>query len=206
MLKKTLVALFTAAGLVMAAASTAPVALADTGASCGSAAKVSSDIFKELDKLLKTSICKSFVACSAAAEVAKLSSQLVSFWNQAANNSWATIGPRRLDANTFLTGRLVSTGGRLFVAPTPARSDSITVTIDELDGKGKTGVAICLTSKSGNTRKVKEMNFNLDNDAKKNEHEKRTFTVTGAAGSILSVHLDGKSVGNTFQYKLRAAQ
>ncbi|MCB9558477.1 MAG: hypothetical protein H6707_20340 [Deltaproteobacteria bacterium] len=167
--------------------------------------KVASDIYQQLDKVLKSAGCASMPQCATVAKVNTVVKNMVKFWNWAAQNSWAKIGPRRLDFNTALTGRIVSTGGRLFVSAHPAIKDTVKITIQEIDGKGKTGVAICKTARGGKVIKVANVMFNPNDKAKGNKRERKEVLVNGARSHVISVHFDGKSVGNTLQYTLHAA-
>lgn len=176
---------------------------ADTG--CGTKTnKVATDIYKKLDTVLKSALCQSFPACNSVAKVNKVVKSMVKFWNWAAKNSWAKIGPRQLFFTKAFEGRIVSTGGRLWISPVPSRKDKVKVNIQELDGKGKTGVAICKTGPNGKVIKVANVMFNPNNKAQKNKRERKEIMIGGAKNFIISVHFDGKSVANTFKYKVRA--
>jgi hypothetical protein len=191
------------AAFVVTTTGAVPPAQAETG--CGTkTAKVVGDVYKQLDKVLKSAGCKALPQCATVAKINSVISNMVKFWNWAAKNSWAKIGPRRLVFNSALTGRVVSTTGRLFVSAYPSLKDSVKVTIQETDGKGKTGVAVCKTSPKGNVTRVVNWGFNPNDKAKKNKRERKEIVITGAKNHVISVHLDGKSVGNTMSYTLRA--
>ncbi len=189
--------------------------------SCNSAASVVSDIFNKVHDLVVANGCVTgsdaaatrtrnnygqnyFVCFNTASQINELQNQLVLFWNSKVNNSWATIGPRRLDLNQNHTGTLVSTGGRKFVSLPILDKNSITVTIDETSGKGKASVVVCKVNQNNQYTKVATKWFNDSKQKKMNKSEKQTVTVNGAKNHIIVVHLDGKSVANTFGYKLKA--
>lgn len=172
--------------------------------SCDSAAKVTSDIWDEVDTFVKIYPCVTVVDC-VVKKGSLLTDKLTSFWNAAAGNSWARIGPRKLPFGSTLEGTLVGTGGRMYIS-FPASETPITVTITETDGKGKASVVICKVDEKNRRTKVATRWFNDTSARKKETREKRSVTVKGVKGEIITVHLDGKSVGNTFGYKIKASK
>jgi hypothetical protein len=180
--------------------------------SCTSAAQVVADVWEKAGEVAMAIGCGvatvaggvDFSTCYASANfLSELTSTLIGWWNSVVDNSWATIGPRLLELNTDLDGKLVSTSGRMFVS-LPIATDKITVTIDERDGKAKTSVVVCKHDKKGNATQVATKWFNDTNDKQKKTDEHREVVVTGAKDHIISVHLDAKSVANTFSYTVRA--
>ncbi|PHN03723.1 hypothetical protein [Flavilitoribacter nigricans] len=174
---------------------------------CKSATSVVSDIFNNYGKILATLGCTlaNQAGClDNAQKYAQMTSDMVAYWNKRSKTtSWATIGPRRLDFNQDHIGKIVSTGGRMFISPIPSNKNELTVSIDELDGKGKTSVVICKVDKNNNYFPLATKWFNDTSERKKKHDEKRNFTIKGVKGYLISIHFDGKSVGNTFQYKLK---
>lgn len=188
----------------------APIADAHAGG-CESGTKVASDIWGKYDGVIEKLGCAVVMVASegavppnacldAAEKVAKVADEMIKFWNAAAQNSWAHIGPRRLDLGETLKGRLVSTGGRLFVSDRPLEDDEIELKIEKLDGKAKTEVTVCSEFRG---KISKPWTFTIDNG---NENTGKVWkkTIKGMRGHILMVHLDAKSVTNTMQYTLRA--
>lgn len=180
---------------------------------CNSAASVAADIWGKVHNVAIQGGCAAaqaagyvdYASCfNTATKINDLTGKLVQFWNSKVNNSWATIGPRRLNLNQNLTGTIVSTGGRKFVSFPILNKNSVRITIDETGGKGKTSVTVCKINKNNQKTNVGTKWFNDTSQKKKKTNEKRTFTVNGAKNQIITVHMDGKSVGNTFKYKLRA--
>jgi hypothetical protein len=127
---------------------------------------------------------------------------MVKFWNRK-SSSWATIGPRRLNFGKWEQGRIVSSGGRMYISSVPSNKSKLTVSIRELDGKGKTSYVICKVNRNGTYTKLKTGWFNEVNSQKSNKRETRSHTLSGVKGHLISIHFDGKSVGNTFQYKVK---
>ncbi len=176
-----------------------------TAQSCQSAPSVISDLNSEINKVLKDKGCSpaSFPNCLAnPATYTHLTSKMVQYWNQR-SSAWSTIGPRRLDFGSWEEGRIVSTGGRMYLSCVPSNKNSMTVNINELDGKGKTSYVICKIDKNGNYTKLHTGWFNEINSQQSNKSETRSHQLNNVNGYIISIHFDGKSVGNTFQYKVR---
>jgi hypothetical protein len=173
--------------------------------SCKSAPSVVSDLNKEVMRVLKTRGCNpgNFPSClTNPGTYAHLTSQMVKFWNRKAN-SWSRIGPRRLNFDNWEQGRIVSTGGRMYISPVPSNKNTLQVNINELDGKGKTSYVICKVDRNGRYTKLKTGWFNEINSQKSNKRETRSHTISGVKGYLVTIHFDGKSVGNSFQYKVR---
>lgn len=185
-----------------------------TAQSCQSAPSVISDLNKEISRKLINLGCaisatyqggdtRNFNKCvSDATKYQQLVQHMVTYWN-GRKNKWSTIGPRRLNFGQYEHGRIVSTGGRMYISCVPSNKESMTVNIDELDGKGKTSFAVCKVDRRGNYTPVRTGWFNDTSDRKKNKREKRSFTINNVKGYLVTIHFDGKSVGNTFQYKVR---
>ena len=175
---------------------------------CKSATAVFSDLNAKLTGLMKKHGCElsgpSYAdAClDAVSKYDKISREMVSYWNKNAR-SWSTIGPRRLDFGEWNQGRIVSTGGRMFISTMPARKNTMTVDIKEIDGKGKVSYAICKVDRHGNCITLKTGFFNENSKAKSNKRQSRSITLNNVKGRLLTIHFDGKSVGNTFQYQVK---
>jgi hypothetical protein len=178
---------------------------------CESGAKITADIWKEHDATLKALGCTVVTIASegsvppnvcldAADKVAKVATQMIEFWNVAAGNSWAKIGPRRLDLGTKLNGTLVSTGGRMFITATPLDKDTLDLDLEKIDGKAKTEVTVC---KEYRGKMTTVWTFMIDN-GNDNVGKKWTKHLTGVKGHNIVFNLDAKSVANTFKYELTA--
>ncbi len=180
--------------------------------SCGSGASVIADLWKEYGAVAKTVGCFSAEAVSlgqipyeacykSASQFEKTLEDMIAFWNKMANNNWATIGPRRLEFGDWLEGRLVSTGGRLFISETPLNKGTVDLTLTKTNGKAKTSVTVCKYAENGKATTLWDFEVDSGNDTVGKTFKK---SLTGVYNHILSVHLDAKSVTNTFEYKLLA--
>ena len=167
----------------------ASVALPSTAAAgtCGSVASVSSDLFKEYNSL-----------ASQIPYIDKVD-KMITFWNSMAGNSWAKIGPRRLEYGKTMSGTVTGPTSRVFIAETPSDMKQADVTIKKLDGKAKTSITVCKVDASGNQQKV--WDFTVENG---NGTETFTRTVKGLEGKLLTVHINGHSATNSFKYTVRA--
>lgn len=146
-------------------------------------------------------LCKIGAGLTHKAEKA-LNEKLRKAWRKLAKNSWATIGPRELRWGRKEKGKLVGTGGRMFVASLPASKRKVKITVRKTGGKGKAGVAICAISPgSGDGVRLAKRVFDKGKGT-----EKWTYTVDNAFGKNLMVHFDGKSVARSFSYTVEAVQ
>ncbi|MDQ4075329.1 MAG: RICIN domain-containing protein [Chloroflexota bacterium] len=126
--------------------------------------------------------------------------RMISFWNDNANNTWATIGPRRLEFGENQRGRLLGTGGRIFISPVPMPEDEVTVRVHKRGGKGKASVTVCKVDSDGRARELRDTIFEPGDD---NIGESQSKTLRGVRGHLLQIHLDGKSVTRAFEYSLQ---
>ncbi len=136
-----------------------------------------------------------------AGKLNKALDDMVRFWNRTAGNSWARIGPRRLDLDTDLNGSIVDPGDRTFISAAPMDEDEVTVIVKERNGTGKTEVLVCMHTPDGKATQLAEMLFNEDRRAKRKMESERKV-INGVKGKFLSVVFDGKSVANKFAYTL----
>lgn len=174
---------------------------------CKSATAIVTDIFNNYGQVLAKfgcSLTKQDQCLNTVSTYSKMTTDMVKYWNsRSGTTAWATIGPRMLEYNTNYTGKIVSTGGRMFISVIPSNKKELEVSIEELDGKGKVSVVICKIDKNGTYMPLATKWFNDNSDRKSNKREKRNFTVKGVKGHLISVHFDGKSATNTFQYKIK---
>ncbi len=131
-------------------------------------------------------------------EYQELASTAVTGWNQLANNSWSTIGPRSLNIGSTETGNVVGRTTRTFIMP-PSNRDTIRVTINKTDGRARTGVTICTQTNDDRRQSVVSHSFPNTNDPLV-----ETFEITGAADKVISIAIKNYSVGNQFQYSIIA--
>lgn len=181
--------------------------------SCESTLTIISDLWKEYGEQAKSIGCiaagtatanpATVVGCVAGLnKTEEILGKLMTFWNKMAGNSWAKIGPRSLAIGTSETGNIFGMGDRTFISPTPLNYDTVQLTLDETDGKGETAVEVCLMSTSGKCTKVASYLFNEDKAGKRG-HGKVEPMIEHALGKYLVVLLNGKSVTNKFEYKIK---
>lgn len=179
---------------------------------CTTPSRVLTDIWEEWDEELMRLGCTAAAAASGNPELAvkcleeagKLNEALdrmVQSWNRNAGNSWARLGPRRLDLDRDLQGRLLGPGDRSFITAHPMDEDKATIRVQERNGRGKTEVTVCAHSPDGGSTNLASMDFNEDKRAKR-KVEFESKTVSGLKGKILSVIFDGQSATNKFAYTL----
>lgn len=119
-------------------------------------------------------------------------------WDAIAQNSFATIGPRSLDFNGVESGVIMGQTNRTFITP-PSFKNSITITIHKTDGKARTGVTICTTTRNGQQNQIVSHTFPNGNNAMT-----ESFTIPNAKGKVISINMRNYSVGNKFHYSIDA--
>jgi hypothetical protein len=143
-----------------------------------------------------------FGACySSLSYYADLAESLVAWWNDMADNGWATIGPRELQWSGIMNGTLQLGTSRLFCAAAPSDRETVEISIEKLDGRAETDIEICKMQKNGGSVLTHSFTFENGQD---NIGVTKTRTVTSAKDDIICVHLNNKSVTNSFQYALDA--
>ena len=209
-LPKSLTAALTALSIA-AAATVSPSAHAG---SCTSAAKVFSDIWDKYGVYAVAAGCAAgsaaaggltFTTCFTNANTyAAITEQMVTFWNDSANNSWSTIGPRRLEFNKTLTGTIVGPTERLFVTETPVDKDSVTITVKKTDGKQENNITICKIDQTNKCTVVGTYTF-ANGDS--NIGKEYTKTITGTRGYLIVVHTAAAKANlNEFHYSIKATK
>jgi hypothetical protein len=206
--------MITAVRTILTASALAAVALAAPAraeAACGSsAATVAADVWEEFhDEALYVGCAVGAVLASAdfsdcydtAVTYNDIFTSMVDWWNDMVNNSWATIGPRQLQWSGIMNGTLQLGGGRVFCSAAPSDKENVEITIEKLDGKAETEIEICKMRKDGSSVTTHTFTFANGND---NIGTVKTRTVTAAKDDVICVHLNNKSVTNSFQYSLDA--
>ncbi len=201
-----------AACLAVAAGTLATPATAEAKP-CGSAATVASDIWDKWGDVAAKAGCAAgtvaagidYSACYATvSKYTELVESMVSWWNKQADNSWATIGPRKIEVGDQpLSGTLQIGGTRLFCTPSPVREDRVQVRITKDGGKAKTDVQICKMKKDGSA--TEEYDYTWDK-GKDNIGETESRTVTSTKDKVLCVYLNNKSALKKFSYKIDAIE
>jgi hypothetical protein len=186
-MKKTLLSLTLLTAAIPASVLVAP-STAQAG-DCGSVTSVTADLWEEFHDLAANLPYASKVAA------------MISFWNKAVGDGRWKIGPRRLVYSTSHSGTVIGPTDRVFVAETPSDKDSVEIKLSKTDGKAKTSVTVCKVDSAGNQVKLWDFTSDIGNDTKT-----YTKTLSGMKDRILTVHLHGHSLGNTFEYSLRATK
>jgi hypothetical protein len=168
--------------------------------SCTTAANTGSKVWKHAGPVVKNSLKTTGPVGATAAQVASFVEQGVKLWNKIAkDDSWAKIGPRRLDIDKgFDEGTLVGPTERLFLTGVPA-TNPVIVDINKVDHNGKVKVVVCMVPEKGSAKEVKS--FTIDKDTKKGNL--KSIKIPNAKGHVIAVALHGKSVGKKLKYKVR---
>ena len=95
-------------------------------------------------------------------------------------------------------GTIMGQTQRTFVTP-PSFNNEVEVTINKHDGKAETSVVICTHTADGHMQNVTSYTFPNENTART-----KKFTVSNAKGKIIIVAMRNKSVGNKFEYRIKA--
>lgn len=194
-----------------------PVTIAPSGgqssggsnnSSCAPGSPMVVDIFKKAVVLAKDLGCK-FVDAAAwgqcvddiekAGKMRQFSTQLTQLWGHLVKNSGLTIGPRKLMFGTNHNGTIVGSTGRMFITPVPINGENINIRLTKKAGKSRTYVTVCSYLPDG----IQNSEWQFESPGgNKNKGQVWTKSLANMQGKILSIHLDGKSVANTFQYSV----
>lgn len=138
-----------------------------------------------------------------ATKYAEATEQMVKFFNERANNSRWTIGPRRIEWGKVQTGTVISTASRVFISAAPVDKDSITVKVKKNDGKAQADIIICKVDEKGRFVKLAQVEF-AEGDA--NVGQEITKTVSGVQGHLVQVRIDADSAVRKFEYQLKVTK
>jgi hypothetical protein len=114
----------------------APAAQAQSN--CNSIGNVVTQIWAKFGERMKAKGCKDAEECLANAQKKEdLVKEMIAFWNQQAQGSWATIGPRPLIvAGGYNDGKVVLGTSRMFVTQLPVDDNSVELKITKQGGGG----------------------------------------------------------------------
>lgn len=175
-------------------------ALATEEGSCTTAADAGSKVWKVAGPMVKGALSSSGPFGATAAQAAGFIEKGIKLWNEiAGDDTWAKIGPRRLDFDKWEEGTIIGSTERLFVSSFPA-TNPVTIDFHKLDNDGEVKVVMCKVPEQGKAVEIKT--FTVDKDTKVGLV--KSIDVTGAKGHIITVALHGKSVAKSLNYKVRA--
>jgi hypothetical protein len=171
----------------------------DDKASCATVADVGSKVWKHAGPVVKNAVSSAGPWGATAAKAIQFIEKGIKIWNDiAGDQSWAKIGPRRMDFGSWNTGTLIGPTERMFVSAIPA-VNPVTVDFHKLDHDGKVKVVVCKIPEKGGPKVVKS--FTVDNKTKVGKV--KSIDIDDAKGNIITVVLHGKSVAKKLQYKVR---
>ena len=174
---------------------------AQAGDSCTTAADVGSKVWNETPKIVKDAIAASGPYGSTAMKAAKLIAEGIKIWNKLAkDDSWAKIGPRKLDFNSWHEGKLIGKTERLFVSGIPA-VNPVQLDFHKLDNEGEVRVVVCKVPKKGTGKPKVVKAFTVKAGAKKGLV--KSVKIEDAKGKVITVALHGKSFSKSLKYKVR---
>lgn len=120
-------------------------------------------------------------------------------WNAIVSNGNANIGPRFLETDEGNeSGTIMGQTQRTFITP-PSFTNRMEVVINKHSGRAQTGVSICAVGKDGVMTQLHEYTFPNDNNG-----AVKKFNLNNVQGKIIIVAMRNQSVGNKFQYHIRA--
>jgi hypothetical protein len=182
---------------VLGSTAIAPEAQANN---CGSAATIAVKLYEKWGAKLKEFKCPVTKDClDDAGKKERIFREMIAFWNENAGNSWAKIGPRRLEPNQKLEGTIQLAGERLFMTPGPTDADVIEVTINKEDGKAAAVATLSTLDENGRCATGDRAVFD---DADK--PQERKLKIKNARGKIVVLKIDAGNLTKKFEYRLRA--
>lgn len=186
-----------AAAVCVAAVLAPRAAYAD---SCTTVANTSAKVWDKTPGIVKQAIASSGPFGATVIKAIKLIDEGVKIWNKLAkDDSWARIGPRRMDFDAWHTGTLIGPTERMFISGIPA-VNPVKIDFHKLDHDGKVHVVVCKVPEKGKATVVNS--FTVEAGAKKGLV--KSITIDHAKGKIITVVLHGKSVAKKLEYKVRA--
>jgi hypothetical protein len=172
-------------------------ASADAQSACNSGAKVLDAIWGRWGERIKAKACKSSEECLANNQKKEeLVREMIAFWNEQSQGSWATIGPRPLLSDGSLNdGKVIAGGARLFVSQAPLDGDKWELVVTK-QGGGAADVSVAWSDgKSCSPQKT----LAFDKDDKPGT--KKSAVVDKGMGMLGVVKVDARGT-NAFDYKL----
>ena len=135
---------------------------------------------------------------------------IVAAWNKTNPAGRHVLGPRSLQLGNRIDGTLVpspTATGRMVVIPDSQGKSSVTLKVNELDGKRYTKFNVCKWDPISNARyPVKERTFNANKSAKKKKNESHSVTVNNVGAYIVTGYLKApRPSTNKFKYRFTAS-
>jgi len=193
--------------LAFVAALSAPALVTDDAraqSTCGSAAKVTKDIWDRWGAQIKALGCKDQADCLAKKDKKEtLVKDIIAFINKEAQGSWATIGPRPFMFGTKLDGKILAGGERTFITSGPVVDRSyFNLSIVKQGGKSSGTVTVSVINADNTCSPLPGGDVTFSEDDKE---QKRTVRVTGVEGKQVVVKVDSKGgLTKSFDYYLVA--
>ena len=170
------------------------------GGSCTTVANVTSTVWKHAGPTVKQALNTSGPYGATAAKALQLIDEGIKIWNKiVGDQTWAKVGPRRMDFDRWNQGTLIGPTERMFVSSIPA-VNPVTVDVNKLDNDGEVKVVVCKVPERGKAEAVST--FTIDKSTKKGQV--RSIEIGNAKGHVISVVLHGKSLAKSLKYKVRA--
>lgn len=174
--------------------------VAHAQSNCNSAGSVVSAIWTRFGERLKAKNCKDAETCLANAQKKEeLVKEMIAFWNEQAQGSWATLGPRPLIVGGgYNDGKVVLGTSRLFVMrDTVAEGDTTELKITK---QGGGGAKVSLAHYDG-----KACSQGTDVTFAKGDKDGtvKTLKLTGTKGKVVYVKVDADGT-QAFDYKFTA--
>ena len=121
----------------------------------------------------------------------------IKVWNDIADNNWSKIGPRHFSLGSGDNGTIVSPGQRAWISRNTSEN-SVTISVDELDGKLEAKFHVCVFDSNGVVSYKAGKTFKS-----KKKKEKHSVTVDGVKGKFVMFKLATAkvSVGKKLKYK-----
>jgi hypothetical protein len=170
---------------------------AQAQSNCNSAASVVSSMWTRFGDRIKAKQCKDAEEClSNAQKKEELIREMIAFWNEQAQGSWATLGPRPLVVGGgYNDGKVVMGTSRLFVYQTGvAEGDTVEIKITKQGGGGG---KVSLAHFDG---KVCSQGTDVSFAKGDKDGTVKTLKLTGAKGKIPYVKVDADGT-QSFDYK-----
>ncbi|MEP7122377.1 MAG: hypothetical protein ABJE95_15755 [Byssovorax sp.] len=181
---------------VLAAAAVTGTHAAQAQSPCNSGTKVLTAIWGKWGEGIKSNKCKANGGCEEnLAKKEALIKDMITFWNEQAQGSWATIGPRQLAIDSGINdGKVIAGLARLWVTHTGLDHDNYDIVVTKQGGTS----AKVTASKFDGTTCLTDSVVSFDKDDKVGTQ--KVLHLRRAKGQLASVYVDAGGLG-AFDYK-----